>query len=77
MVLAYYATPDAEPLLLDNLQPAILPASRRSDLVPVYSFNGDSLWLAKEMSGRGQLLDGAGRVNLWRGLVERLQQEKQ
>jgi predicted transglutaminase-like cysteine proteinase len=77
MVLAYYATPDAVPLVLDNLQPAILPASRRSDLVPVYSFNGDSLWLARELAGRGRLVGGAGRINLWRGLMERLQQEKQ
>ena len=77
MVLAYYATPDAEPLVLDNLKASIMPASQRTDLVPVYSFNGDSLWLAKELAGRGQLVGGAGRINLWRGLLERLQREQQ
>lgn len=44
MVLAYYATPNAEPLVLDNLNPEILPASRRNDLAPIFSFNSAGLW---------------------------------
>ncbi len=40
MVLAYYATPDSMPLILDNLKKEILPASERSDLTPVFGFNG-------------------------------------
>ncbi|HEY9445664.1 MAG TPA: transglutaminase-like cysteine peptidase, partial [Burkholderiales bacterium] len=40
MVLAYFATPGAEPLILDNINKSIQPASRRTDLLPVYSFNG-------------------------------------
>ena len=44
MVLAYYAKPDAEPLILDNLVSEIRPASRRPDLEPVFSFNSDGLW---------------------------------
>ena len=44
MVLAYYASPHAEPLILDNLKPEILPASRRSDLSPIFSFNSAGLW---------------------------------
>jgi hypothetical protein len=47
MVLAYYATPSAEPLILDNRQPAILPASQRADLLPVYAFNDLGVFLAK------------------------------
>lgn len=38
MVLTYYSTPDAVPLVLDSLMDEILPATRRTDLVPVYSF---------------------------------------
>jgi predicted transglutaminase-like cysteine proteinase len=41
MVLAYYSTPEAEPMLLDNVQPQMLPASKRPDLLPVYEFNGE------------------------------------
>ena len=44
MVLAYYASAQAEPLILDNLITDIRPASRRPDLTPVFSFNSDGLW---------------------------------
>lgn len=44
MVLAYYATPTATPLILDNLNPQILPATRRGDLSPIFSFNSAGLW---------------------------------
>ena len=33
MVVTWYSTPDAIPLVLDNLKPAILPATARSDLL--------------------------------------------
>lgn len=47
MVLAYYASPDAQPLILDNLDTQIRPASERGDLLPVYSFNDLGVFLAK------------------------------
>jgi len=72
MVLAYFPTPDAEPLVLDNINPTILPASRRTDLVPVYSFNGSNLWLAKEQTGRGQSVGSSDRIGHWRDLQARL-----
>lgn len=74
MVLTYYATPDAVPLVLDNLQPAIRPATERGDLVPVYSFNGDGLWLAKER-GAGRSAGGASRISLWTELNARMGKE--
>lgn len=66
MVLAYQAQPDAEPLLLDNLQPVILPASRRQDLAFTYSFPADNIWAAKQR-GAGRL-DGAASRGMWRDL---------
>ena len=57
MVLAYYASPDAEPLILDNINMSVLPASSRPDLVPVFSFNTQGLWGAKENKGRGSPTD--------------------
>lgn len=72
MVLAYFPSPDAEPVVLDNINPTILPASRRTDLIPVYSFNGSGLWLAKEQSGRGQSVGGSDRIGHWRDLQARL-----
>jgi predicted transglutaminase-like cysteine proteinase len=53
MVLAYY--PDnakGEPLILDNIDKSIRPASERNDLIPVYSFNANHIWLAKKGTER-------------------------
>jgi len=76
MVLAYYPSPGAEPLILDNINKTILPASKRKDLLPIYSFNGDGLWLAKS---RGKELRGDAMKSLpqWRSLHSRMQQEWQ
>jgi hypothetical protein len=57
MVTTYFAQPDAMPLVLDNLNPQIVPAHLRKDRVPVYSFNGGGLWLAKS-GGSGKRIDG-------------------
>ena len=72
MVLAYFPSPDAEPVVLDNINPTIRPASSRTDLLPVYSFNGSGLWLAKEQTGRGQSVGGSDRIGHWRDLQTRL-----
>ncbi len=74
MVLTYYPSPGAVPLVLDNLNKRILSASRRSDLAPVYSFNGDGLWLAKNR-GRGMRVGNSKRINLWQDLKARMQRE--
>lgn len=74
MVLAYYPTQDSEPVVLDNLMDAIKPASKRRDLTPVYSFNGRSLWRAKEF-GQGREMGSAGRVDLWRDVIRRMRKE--
>jgi predicted transglutaminase-like cysteine proteinase len=74
MVLAYYQTPEAIPNILDNLIPEIKPASQRKDLTPVYSFNGDGLWLAKER-GLGKNVGGSSRIKLWTDLSSRMGKE--
>lgn len=60
MVLAYYETPRSVPLILDNLNLKILPATQRDDLVPVYSFSGDDLINAKQ-AALGRMLPAASR----------------
>jgi len=74
MVLTYYSKPGAVPLVLDNLNKRILPASRRTDLAPVYSFNGDGLWLAKSRD-RGLRVGTSKRINLWQDLKARMKRE--
>ncbi|HUH42176.1 MAG TPA: transglutaminase-like cysteine peptidase [Sulfurimonas sp.] len=44
MVLTYFETPRSEPLILDNDNRKIFPASKRDDLTPIYNFNGDTLY---------------------------------
>lgn len=73
MVLAYYAEPNAIPLVLDNINPRILYASQRPDLRPVYSFNGEGLWMAKAQ-GRGTQL-GNSRHKMWDDLTTRIERD--
>lgn len=71
MVLAWYKTPDADPLILDNLINDIKPASQRTDLEPVYSFNGEGLWLNRSTGERSRIGD-AQRLEHWQDLNRRL-----
>lgn len=71
MVLTYFSEPGAEPLVLDNLVKEVLPASQRSDLLPIYSFNGTGLWLAKQQK-RGKLVGSSNRLKLWQDVLQRL-----
>jgi predicted transglutaminase-like cysteine proteinase len=70
MVLAFYPSPNAEPLVLDNLITDIRPASRRPDLTPVFSFNSQGIW-----QGAGgadpKSAGGIGRLSRWQDLLRR------
>lgn len=72
MVLAYYPSPDADPLILDNLDGRIRPASERTDLIPVYNFNDDDVWLARSGARAGS----PTQIRLWRGLLDKLEKER-
>lgn len=74
MVLAYYETPDAEPKILDNLSDRIAAAGERDDLVPVYSFNGDGLWLAVSRT-QGEPIGQSDRIKPWTELRQKLAME--
>lgn len=73
MVLAYYETPSSVPVLLDNLDSEIKPATQRTDLLPIYSFNGKNLWLMKR-TGNGQIAGKASRLSSWNELRSRATQ---
>ncbi|MFC4206958.1 transglutaminase-like cysteine peptidase [Vreelandella malpeensis] len=72
MVLGYYATPDAEPQILDNIAPSISPASQRTDLDPLFSFNSEGLWAGGSSQSRA---DPLARLSRWRGVLERMQSQ--
>lgn len=72
MVLAFYSDPEAEPEILDNLLGEIRPASRRPDLTPVFSFNGQGMWAGVSASSGSS---GGKRLSRWEDLLARAHAE--
>jgi len=70
MVLGYFANTGDEPLILDNLVTEIYPASRRTDLYPVFSFNSAGLWVGQTASS-----SATARLSRWRDVIERMRKE--
>ncbi|MGE8499256.1 MAG: cysteine protease LapG [Pseudomonas sp.] len=71
MVLTYYASPGAEPLVLDNLIAEIRPASQRKDLLPVYAFNAEGLYLA----GSNNRKSDTKKLSRWQDLLKKMRAE--
>lgn len=71
MVLTYFPTKDAIPLVLDNLIHIIAKADKRPDLVPVYSFNAEGMWLER-MKGEGVRMGNPNKLDLWTELRVRM-----
>ena len=69
MVLGFYATPQSEPLVLDNLVSSIQPAGQRNDLTPVFSFNAQGIYVGTERSA------SSDRINRWQDLQQRMLKE--
>ena len=72
MVLTYFETPRSIPLVLDNINKRIVKATSRKDLVPIYSFNGDGLWLAKERGKGKKVAGGTDRLKKWNSLLKKM-----
>ena len=72
MVVGYYPTPDAEPLILDNLVGEIRPAGRRPDLFPVFSFTSEGLWVQGTTTSSA---DPTARLSRWRSALQRMRSE--
>lgn len=73
MVLTYYSSPTAEPLVLDNLIPQIKPASQRKDLLPVYAFNAEGLWLPGPNGGKRT--GDSKKLSRWQDLLTKMRAE--
>lgn len=60
--------------MLDNLVPEILPASKRKDLHPVFSFNSEAIWSGVAgNSARG--VAGTSQLSRWEDLLLRARKE--
>jgi len=75
MVLAYYEEPTGEPLILDNLITEVRPASRRGDLMPIFSFNSEGLWTGAGAAERKDAGSSTARLSRWRDLIARMRAE--
>lgn len=77
MVLVYYPTPAAMPLVLDSVNGEIKPANERNDLVPEHSFNDDGMWLPKvQADGANDAnIEASAHIELWREMNYRMDSE--
>lgn len=73
MVLAYYSAPGAEPLILDNLEGGIRPASERPDLIPVYTFNDEDILILQK--GAPPIRLSGTSTRQWKAVLEKLNRE--
>jgi len=77
MVLSYFPTAASIPQVLDNYNPMIVSADKRTDLLPVYSFNAKSLFLTNASAGLGKSLPTNKIKNSkWQKLLADIQKEK-
>ena len=75
MVLTYFKTPRSEPLILDNNNHKIFPASKRKDLTPIYNFNGESLYKAGK-TGTGKKVKKKKSHKKWDELKLNMKRKK-
>jgi predicted transglutaminase-like cysteine proteinase len=54
MVLSYFESIYSIPLVLDSINYKIFPADKRKDLIPVYNFNGETLYRARKKGQNGR-----------------------
>lgn len=73
MVLTFYSSPTADPLVLDNLIADIRPASQRKDLLPVYAFNAEGLYLPGANGGNRS--SDTKKLSRWQDVLKKLQAE--
>jgi predicted transglutaminase-like cysteine proteinase len=71
MVLAYYPSPHSQPLILDNLNGHILPLNQRQDLLAIYAFNAEGIYLSRAPAER--IAQPVSLLSHWTALNTRMQ----
>jgi predicted transglutaminase-like cysteine proteinase len=71
MVLTFYNKPTSVPIVLDNVNRKLKLASKRKDLIPVYSFNATGLWKAKN-KGKSSGKKKKNNLRSWKDLMTRI-----
>jgi len=73
MVLAFYETAESDPLILDNINKEITLSSERTDLEPMFNFNGEGVWTEDDPYTP---LDSVTKIRHWADLIKRMGQEQ-
>ncbi|AJO77206.1 transglutaminase-like cysteine peptidase [Pseudomonas sp. MRSN 12121] len=73
MVLAYYPSPAAAPLILDNLSNQIRSAAQRQDPNPVYAFNAEGLYLPGATGNRHSI--DPKQLSRWQDVLKKMRAE--
>ena len=72
MVLAHYDSPGRDPMILDNRSTEQLPATKRPDLQPVFSFNSLGVW---EETASAASAGDPNRLAIWEDTLRRARAE--
>ena len=72
-LLTFYSSPAADPLVLDNLISEIRPAAQRKDLLPVYAFNAEGLYLPGAPGGKRA--SDSKKLSRWQDLLKKMKSE--
>ncbi len=72
MVLFYSTDHGSDPLVLDNIVPQIRPLSKRTDIIPIYTFNSHGVYVPQQRGGRGVFLGFKVPLAKWREYLDRV-----
>ncbi|MCP3850769.1 MAG: sulfate adenylyltransferase [Gammaproteobacteria bacterium] len=73
MVLSYYPSSHEMPIILDNFNKKLLNKSQRNDLVFMFSFNSEGLWIA---NNKKIAIDDENSLGHWVSLMKRIEKEQ-
>jgi len=71
MVLSFYPPRESTPLVLDNVNKKLIPATKRDDIKFIYSFNGTKLWVAKSRK-YGVYVGTSRKLGKWAKLIAKI-----
>jgi len=69
MVMSYFNTPDAIPVLLDNVNLRLKLADQRPDITPIFSFNASGLLKSKHRGKPSKTMQY--NLTAWQSLMKR------
>jgi predicted transglutaminase-like cysteine proteinase len=72
MVLAHYESPGRDPTILDNRINDLLPATKRPDLLPAFSFNSLGVW---DETASAASAGNPNRLAVWEDTLRRARAE--